>query len=229
MTDIDHEIDATTRTVGTTKLPVGDAKTVLLRRTYDADIDDVWDAITNPDRISRWFLPVTGDLRVGGTYQTQGNAGGEILVCEPPRLLRVSWVMGEPKEDDVSEVEVRLSSGADGTTVFELEHTATPDPEFWSRFGPGAVGVGWDLAVLGLGMYLQGKAPDPAERAAWDAAQSPEAREFMTRCSEAWRVAHEASGATAAEARAAADNTRGFYVPDPAAAGEAPEGAGSAH
>ena len=37
-----------------------------------------------------------------------GYAGGEILRCEPPRLLRVTWVMGE---GPASEVEVRLAPG----------------------------------------------------------------------------------------------------------------------
>ena len=31
--------------------------------------------------------PISGDLRLGGRYQLQGNAGGEILVCEPPQHL----------------------------------------------------------------------------------------------------------------------------------------------
>ena len=59
----------------------------MLRRRYDAAIEDVWDAVTDPDRLKRWFLPISGDLRVGGTFQLEGNAGGEILSCEPPRLL----------------------------------------------------------------------------------------------------------------------------------------------
>ena len=52
---------------------------VLLRRRYDAAVEDIWDAFTDPDRMKRWFLPVTGDLRVGGCFQLEGNAGGDIL------------------------------------------------------------------------------------------------------------------------------------------------------
>jgi len=37
-----------------------------LRRCYDAPIGDVWDACTNPERIARWFMPVTGDFRPQG-------------------------------------------------------------------------------------------------------------------------------------------------------------------
>ncbi|MFI5959208.1 SRPBCC domain-containing protein [Cryptosporangium sp. NPDC051539] len=69
---------------------------VLLRREYDAEIEDVWNALTDPERIRRWFLPVSGDLTVGGTFQLEGNAGGEILDCEPPQRLKVTF--GGPVE-----------------------------------------------------------------------------------------------------------------------------------
>ena len=88
----------------------GDDKTVVaLTRTYDAEIADVWDAVTNPERLSRWFLPIEGDLRVGGTYQLKGNAGGTILTCEPPRRLLVTWVFApEPTERAVSYTHLTL-------------------------------------------------------------------------------------------------------------------------
>ena len=115
MIDIVTEINATRRAVeagrseGGMGRRVGDQdRAVRLRRRYDAPVEDVWDACTSPDRIGRWFLPVTGDFRPGGRYQLEGNAGGEIRRCEPPRLLRVTWVFGEAPP---SEVEVRLSPG----------------------------------------------------------------------------------------------------------------------
>jgi uncharacterized protein YndB with AHSA1/START domain len=211
MIDIINEISAIRREVGVRLVPEGEARVVSLRRGYDADIDDVWDAVTNPDRLARWFLPVTGDFQPGGKYQVQGNAGGEILRCEPPKLLKVTWIFGEPGEGDISEVEVRLSTGDGGGTVFELEHTATVDAQRWADFGPGAVGVGWDLTLLGLGLHLRtgGGVEDPT---AWES--SPEARQFQTESSRAWGAAHEASGATPEEAAVAAEGTRKFYVPD---------------
>ena len=139
---------------GAGETPVGEGKTVLLRRTYAADIEDVWDALTTAERINRLFLPMSGDLRLGGHYQFEGNAGGEILACEKPNLLRVSWVMGEPTPDNFSEVEVRLSQAGTGT-LFEMEHTATVPPEMWDQFGPGAVGVGWELGLFGLALYVE--------------------------------------------------------------------------
>jgi uncharacterized protein YndB with AHSA1/START domain len=210
MFDIVNEINAMRREVGDRRLPAGEGHAVVLRREYDAAIEDVWDAITDPDRISRWFLPVTGDLRLGGRYQLKGNAGGEIRRCEPPRLLQVTWIFGEdPSPDlDSSVVEVRLSSVRDGRTAFELEHAAVTDPDQWGEYGPGAVGVGWDLGLLGLGLHLQGGSiedPDAFLR-------SPEARELMTRSSEAWGRANLAAGATEAEVATTVANTTRFYT-----------------
>ena len=211
MVDIARELSATYRETGPGKTPVGEGKTVLLRRTYNADIEDVWDALTTVERINRWFLPISGDLRLGGRYQFEGNAGGEILACEPPSLLRVSWVMGEPGPDAFSEVEVRLSR-SDGGTAFELEHTATVPPEMWDQFGPGAVGVGWEGAVMGLGLHLEsGFRLSTEEKAAWG--ESEEARRFMTASSKAWGEAYLASGASPEVVAAAVAATTEFYVP----------------
>ncbi|APU15656.1 MULTISPECIES: SRPBCC family protein [Actinoalloteichus] len=212
MSDIVDQVNQTHREVGTGRIPAGEGRTVLLRRHYAADVEDVWDACTDPDRISRWFLPITGDLRLGGRYQLQGNAGGEILRCEPPSLLAVTWVFGDaPTEEDVTEVEVRLAPAPEGGTLFELVHTAVVDEQRWAQYGPGAVGVGWDLTVIGLHLHLSGQViEDPA---AWES--SPEARELAVTSSLAWGAALQASGATAEEAAIAAENTTAFYAPEP--------------
>ena len=209
MTDIVDQINDIHRETSRRTVAGAEARTVLLRRTYDAPAEDVWDACTDPERISRWFLPVSGDLRLGGHYQLHGNAGGEILECDPPKHLRVSWAMGA--DPGFSEVEVRLTAESAEQTVFELEHVAVVPPEFWDQFGPGAVGVGWDLVVLGLGLHLKGKGISPAEAEAWQA--TDEARAYMTRSSQAWGDALRSSGAAADAVAAAVAATTAFYAP----------------
>lgn len=210
MIDIISEIDRVHRELRTTSTPQGKARTVLVRRTYDTDVADVWDACTTAERIGRWLAPVTGELKLGGRYQLEGNAGGEILRCEPPKLLKVSWVFGE----GASEVEVRLTDAGAGQTELELEHLAVDlDPGFWKQFGPGAVGVGWDLSLLGLAAHLAGDEFDVTDNEAL--LQSPELIDFMTRSGRAWGAAHEASGADADEAKGAADRTIAFYTITP--------------
>lgn len=188
----------------------GSAHTVLLRRVYDAPIDELWDACTDPERLRRWFVPVSGDLRLGGSFQIEGNASGEIVACEPPRLLKLTWIYGEPPAPgERSDVEVRLLTVEGGATQLELEHSADVDPEMWGQFGPGAVGVGWDLTLLGLGGHLRGETRgDPVELL-----KTAEVRTFMTASSAAWGVAHAASGAPEEDVAAAVANTTAAYVP----------------
>jgi uncharacterized protein YndB with AHSA1/START domain len=192
MIDIVQEISAIRRAVSTTPTRAGEAKIARLTRTYDAPVADVWDALTSADRIGRWFMPISGDLHQGGHFQLAGNAGGEILECEPHQRFRVTWIYGPPPgPDDVSEVEVRLTPVGDETTTLELIHTATVPDEMWRQFGPGAVGVGWDGGLLGLALYLRtGASVEDPE--AWQL--SPEGIEWSTRSSQAWGEASLAAG-----------------------------------
>jgi uncharacterized protein YndB with AHSA1/START domain len=199
-------INAVTRRVGSGKFRAGEARMVTLARSYEAPIEDVWDACTNPERIPRWFLPVSGDLREGGRYQVQGNAGGLIERCEPPRGFTATWEFG----GQVSWIELRLSATVDGGTRFELEHIAHVN-DHWAQFGPGAVGVGWDLALLGLTQHLvTGAAVDREAGLAWPA--TDEGRRFVEASSRGWCKAAIAAGADAAEATAAAERTFAFFT-----------------
>jgi uncharacterized protein YndB with AHSA1/START domain len=190
------------------------ARVVIATRSYDTAIEDLWDALTSAERIPRWFLPIAGDLRLGGRYQLEGNAGGEITRCEPPRLLSVTWEYG----GGVSWLTVTLSDDQPGGTRLDLEHIAHVEGDFWDRFGPGAVGVGWDLALMGLARHLaSGAAVDRSEAAAWSA--SDEGKDFMRRSSEGWCKASIRAGTEESAARAAAARTTAFYCGEPETGG----------
>lgn len=214
MKDVLDELNAVHRAMGKGSVPAGEAYTVELRRRYDADIEDVWAAITSTERLSRWLRPVTGDLRLGGAFELADMAHGEILRCEPPRLLKVSWLYGPDadKWPGTSEVEVRLAPGSTGDTEFELIHAAVVDPHYFPTYGPGAGGVGWDQGLLALARLLAG---DEAENLA-EFDTSPEGREFSRRSAAAWGQAHLAAGGDPQQVKAAVKATTDFYAPDPA-------------
>jgi uncharacterized protein YndB with AHSA1/START domain len=212
MIDVQHQINAVDRTVGSRTLAAGEARVITITQTYSADVADIWDACTNPERLPRWFLPVSGDLHEGGHYQLEGNAGGTINTCDPPHGFSATWeIAGE-----VSWIDVRMLGEGDGRTTLVLEHVAHVDDTRWTEFGPGAVGVGWDMVLMGLATHLaEGAAIDPAEAAAWTT--SDDGRWFMVRSSDLWYDASVAAGADPQAAREAADRTTAAYT------GAAPE------
>jgi uncharacterized protein YndB with AHSA1/START domain len=197
---------AVSREVATEERDGRPARVVIVTRTYDTAIDDLWDAVTNIERIPRWFLPVSGDLRLGGRYQLEGNAGGTITSCEAPRSFASTWeFMG-----GVSWIEVELTSQGADSTALRLKHAA-PIDDHWQRFGPGAVGVGWDLGMLGLHLYLTtGVQVNPQEFEAWTI--SDEGKRFVRLSAEDWGRAAIADGDDPEHATAAAELTAGFYT-----------------
>lgn len=207
-TDITGLIGATDRSVSSTERDGQVVRVVKASRRYDTTQDDLWNALTDRDRIPRWFLPITGDLRLGGHYQLEGNAGGEITDCDPPRRLGLTWGMA----GQVSWVTVSLEPDEAGGTRLTLEHIAPVPDEMWDQFGPGAVGIGWDLVLTaGLRMHLDsGAAVEPGAAAAWMA--SEEGRAFLSASSDGWRDASVAAGTDEAAAAAAGERVTAFYT-----------------
>lgn len=180
---------------------------IAISNVYQTDIDDLWDACTNQERIPRWFAPVTGDLKLGGTYQIEGNASGTIETCDPPHSFTATWEFGE----GFSRIDVRLTAEEGGTRL-TLRHIAAYD-EHWDKYGPASGGVGWDLAILGLNLYFEeslqeGLPTDNVEE--WFA--TDDAKAFMAQSAELWKLAHVESGADEATATAMADRTLAFYT-----------------
>ena len=214
MDDLLDALGVTTRSVSTVELDGRPARRTLVSRTYATDPDDLWDALTRPERIPRWFLPVTGDLREGGHYQLEGNAGGTVEQCEPPRRFRVTWVMGDGGPTWLT---VTLSAAGQGSpqgTRLDLEHVGVVPAELWEQFGPGATGIGWDLTLHGLALHLgSGATVDPQAAAAWSA--SDEGLAFLQRSGDAWRDADVEAGTSPAEAAVRAARTLAAYTGRP--------------
>ncbi|GAA3234343.1 SRPBCC family protein [Pseudonocardia petroleophila] len=77
------------RSTGTRTVDGEEARVATIARTHPTD--DLWEACTTAERISRWFLPVTGDLRRGGRYQLEGDAAGTVEECDPPHRFVATW------------------------------------------------------------------------------------------------------------------------------------------
>ncbi|HWA20301.1 MAG TPA: SRPBCC family protein [Devosia sp.] len=181
------------------------AKAVIATATYDTSLEDLWDAVTTASRIRRWFLPVTGELKLGGHYQLEGNAGGTITACDPPHAFAATWEMG----GQTSWLDVTLKPAGKDKALLELRHTAIVDENFWPTYGPGAVGVGWDLGLFGLYRHISDPTAERPPEAALEWQTSDEAKEVYRLSSAAWGEAAAADGMV--NAKEAAENTRKFY------------------
>ncbi|MYE80705.1 MAG: SRPBCC family protein [Gammaproteobacteria bacterium] len=205
---VDSQLAAVERSVSSLERDGQPARAVTLARSYATTVEDLWDAVTTPDRIARWFLPVSGNLELGGRYQFEGNAGGTITHCERPSLLALTWEFG----GDVSWVDLRLAEDGAGRARLALTHTALLS-DHWTEFGPGAVGVGWEMGLLGMELHLTRPNEPKIDEQTFHL--TPEGKALHIGSSEAWGEAAIASGADPEAARAAARRTTAFYTGEP--------------
>ena len=162
----------------------GEARAAVYRREFAADIQDVWEACTQPERLKRWFLELSGDLRVGGRVELTGVVTGQILRCEPPHVARMTW---EYRDYPVDEVELRLSQVGPGQTLLELEHATVKLTEEWDGELLDALvnmSSGWEPALIALDLDLRGDLPADNTLASFRA--RPEIVAAIDRAKAAW-------------------------------------------
>jgi uncharacterized protein YndB with AHSA1/START domain len=195
------QIDAVRRELQAT--PNGDVVDAVqsLSQTYATTVEDLWEAVTTADRLARWFAPVDGDLREGGTYAVTGNASGTIERCDPPRSFRATWEFNGA----VSWITVDVAPDGDGASL-TLTHEGAIPADMWAQFGPGATGVGWDGSLMALGRYLETAEPAPHPEL------TDEARAFIAASAQRWAEADIAAGTPEDVARASAERTRLFFT-----------------
>lgn len=133
-----------------------DGEWVVFTRTFDASMDVVWAAVTEPERLERWIGTWTGDPRSGTVTFTMTAEGEDvppepydIEECEPPRRLRLSTT-----DDDGTTWRLRMElSEADGVTTLDFAQQLT-DPELAAHVGPG-----WDYYLDRLVAAVDGADP----------------------------------------------------------------------
>ena len=203
--DAESHLNAMERSVSFLDRDGRPASAVTLSRSYATAVENLWDAVTNIERIPRWFTGISGELELGGRYQLEGNAGGVITACEALSHCGLTWEFA----GEVSWVAVRLSDDGAAGIRFALTHTALLSPH-WDAYGPGAVGVGWEMGFLGLAFHIERPhEPKPDEMAF---ATSQDGKAFITGSSEGWAHAAIAAGTNPEIAGAAAKRTTAFYT-----------------
>ena len=129
---------------------------VRMEDRYDTSIEDLWSALTDPQRLARWVAEVSGDLRPGGDLRASFTSGwegaGRVDECEPPRRLLLTL---DPGREDETVIEAELFAEGDQTRLV-VEERGLPLGEL------AAHGAGWQAHVEDLAAYLEGR-----ERVDW--------------------------------------------------------------
>jgi uncharacterized protein YndB with AHSA1/START domain len=154
------------RTLGSLRSADG-AGIVRIEDRYDTDIDDLWSAITDPDRLARWFGEVDGELSLRGEFRLQiadaGERTGRVEACDAPERLLVTTRetdesyrrgQGVPPFDAVWDI--TLTADGDQTIlVIEVKGMPLDKIAFF--------GAGWQIHAENLAAYLAGREPEDVE------------------------------------------------------------------
>jgi uncharacterized protein YndB with AHSA1/START domain len=145
-----HRTGASNTLLGSLRAVDGKAA-VRMEDRFSTDIDDLWSALTDPQRLARWIAEVEGDLRLGGEFRASFTSSwegpGRVDVCEPPRRLLVTM---SPGQDDQTVIEAELVPDGDQTRLV-LEERGFPLDEV------AAHGAGWQAHVEDLAAHLAGR------------------------------------------------------------------------
>jgi uncharacterized protein YndB with AHSA1/START domain len=134
---------------------------------FDADLDDLWSALTDPRRLARWIGEVEGDLRLGGEFRARFFASGwegtgRVEACEPPqRLLLLTKDADAPAEQDEGVIEVTLSADGD-QTILVWEERGMPLDQL------AAYGAGVQIHVEDLADHIAERERRDDAKARWD-------------------------------------------------------------
>jgi uncharacterized protein YndB with AHSA1/START domain len=142
-------------------LTAADGKAVVrMEDHYRTDVDDLWSAVTDPERLAHWVARVDGDLRLGGAFRANFTSGwegaGRVDVCEPPRRLLVTM---SPGQDDQTVIEVELVPEGELIRLV-LEERGLP------LDGVAGHGAGWQAHLEDLSAHLAGR-PSADWRTRW--------------------------------------------------------------
>lgn len=150
------------RTMGTMRALDETRGAVRVEDLYDTDIDDLWQACTTPERLSRWIAEVSGDLVVGATvtatFTSTWTGPSRIDECEAPRHLLLT---NEAGTDDETQLELWLSTEGEQTRLV-VEERGLPVGKL--HF----FGAGWQVHLEDLQRTLV--TGEPAHPSGWSAA-----------------------------------------------------------
>ncbi len=119
----------------------------------------VWDYLTQPEKLAKWFHAPKSALAEGETLEMFGTTSGDLLIwgkvvaAHPPEYLEYTFTVG-PMGDAVSTVRWTLADVPGGTEL-ALVHDGLPQGE--DAFGLMlALDKGWDDHLMRMRVDIHG-------------------------------------------------------------------------
>ncbi|MGI0078464.1 MAG: SRPBCC family protein [Nitrososphaerales archaeon] len=105
----------------------GDSATLIFERRLPHPVEAVWEAITEPNELSKWYLPEAKiERREGGNVyfsSGQGHVTGTIIVWDPPHIFEHEWLVDRPGYPKGEYGVIRWELAIDGQeTILKLIH-----------------------------------------------------------------------------------------------------------
>jgi uncharacterized protein YndB with AHSA1/START domain len=129
---------------------------VRMEDRLDTGIDDLWGALTDPDRLAQWYGEVEGELAQGGEFRLRialsGERRGHVEACEPPQRLLLKMRDPDPQPGQPAQTvnEARLTAeGAQTRLLWEVRGLPV-------NLLP-AYGAGIQIHVEQLADYISGR------------------------------------------------------------------------
>jgi uncharacterized protein YndB with AHSA1/START domain len=130
---------------------------VRMEDRYASDINDLWAALTDRDRLARWYGELEGDFRLGGDFRARIRASGwegtgHVEACEPPQKLLLIMRDADPQPGQPDETVIEIVLAADASeTVLVLEERGMPLDLL------AAYGAGIQVHVEDLAAHIAGR------------------------------------------------------------------------
>jgi uncharacterized protein YndB with AHSA1/START domain len=129
---------------------------VRMEDRFETGVDDLWGALTDPDRLAHWFGEVEGELSQGGEFRVRialaGERTGQVESCEPPQRLLLTMRDPDPQPGQPEQTVVEAQLLAEGVqTRLVWEERGMP-----VNLLP-AYGVGIQIHVEHLADYISGR------------------------------------------------------------------------
>ena len=141
--------------IGSLRLDDG-VGTVRMEDVYDTSAADLWEAISDPTRLSRWLVDITGVPEVGAVLRAHFTSSWDgtirVDVCEPQKHLSVTSTEDDSDQEPMT-IEAWITPDGPRTRLVIEERGFRRD-----QLAPH--GAGWQVHLDDLGWHLTSGKPE---------------------------------------------------------------------